>query len=139
MERLLAAHEPPLTVAQFLALRAIAREPLSGAELAKRAGVSGAAVSQLLAGLEQAGWLERGPRPDDRRRQELALSRAGARTLDSGSNLLRERLGALLAVLPRRELDALGRGLERLESLLGGAPPPRRPPHPRPPGPRHRR
>ena len=41
IERLLAAHEPPLTVPQYLALRAIAHEDISGTELARRAGVSG--------------------------------------------------------------------------------------------------
>ena len=49
IERLLAGHEPPLTVAQFLALRAIAVEVVSGSELARRTGVSGPAISQLLA------------------------------------------------------------------------------------------
>ncbi|HEY7073892.1 MAG TPA: hypothetical protein VH418_00920, partial [Solirubrobacteraceae bacterium] len=40
IERLLASGEPPLTLAQYLALRAIASEPLAAAELARRAGVS---------------------------------------------------------------------------------------------------
>ena len=33
IERLLAGHQPPLTVAQFLALRAVAAEDVSGSEL----------------------------------------------------------------------------------------------------------
>src|SRR3954466_9287215 len=37
IERLLAAHEPPLSVTQYLALRAIARDGVSGSELAGRA------------------------------------------------------------------------------------------------------
>jgi DNA-binding MarR family transcriptional regulator len=54
IERLLAQHDPPLTVTQYLALRAIASERISATELARRAGVSGPAVSQLLAGLADA-------------------------------------------------------------------------------------
>src|SRR4051812_43378018 len=79
IERLLAGHEPPLTVTQYLALRAIAREGVSGSELARRAGVSGPAISQLLAGLERAGLIARSPVAGDRRRQSLALSAAGNR------------------------------------------------------------
>src|SRR6266704_2121314 len=69
IERLLASHEPPLTVAQLLALEA-AEDGIVGGELAKRAAVSPAAVSQLLSGLEDAGLVERLRASDDRRRQQ---------------------------------------------------------------------
>ena len=75
IDRLLAGHDPPLTVAQFLALRAIGTGAVSGSELARRAGVSGPAVSQLLSGLAGAGLLERRELDEDRRRQALGLSR----------------------------------------------------------------
>jgi hypothetical protein len=39
IERLLAGHDPPLTLAQYLALRAIERDGVGGTELARRAGV----------------------------------------------------------------------------------------------------
>jgi DNA-binding MarR family transcriptional regulator len=144
IERLLAQHEPPLTVTQYLALRAIAREAVSGSELALRAGVSGPAVSQLLAGLAEAGLIERHIAEGDRRRLALTLSPAGERAFTAAERLLRERLGSLLAELPRPEADALSRLLPRVEAALSGAAPPRRPPHPpgspRPParGPRGR-
>jgi DNA-binding MarR family transcriptional regulator len=137
IERLLANHRPPLTVTQFLAMRAIAGEGVSGSELARRAGVSGPAVSQLLSGLVDAGLLEREELPDDRRRQTLTLSARGQRALASAQALLRERLTPLLAELPRPEADALTRALPHLEATLSGAPPPRRPPPPRPPGAPH--
>jgi len=130
--RLLAASSPPLTVPQFLALRAIGRENVSAGDLSRRAGVSEPAVSQLLAGLAGSGLVERSPLASDRRRQELALSSAGAAALTSGEALLRERFVALLGELPRPEVDALARALPRVESLLSGSPPPRRHPH-RPP------
>lgn len=141
LERLLAAHEPPLTLAQFAALRAIAAEGVSGSELARRTGVSGPAVSQLLAGLADAGLLVRRSFPNDRRRQSLTLSGTGRAVLESAQATLSERLGALLSELPRPEADALARALPAVEALLSGSPPPRRPPPPGPPGhgPRHRR
>jgi DNA-binding MarR family transcriptional regulator len=133
IERLLAGHDPSLTVAQFLSLRAIATDGVSGTELARRAGVSGPAVSQLLAGLADSGLLERREFLEDRRRHTLALSARGKRTLVSAQTLLTERVSSLLADLPRPEADALARALPRVEATLSGAPPPRRPPPPRPP------
>jgi DNA-binding MarR family transcriptional regulator len=134
IERLLARHEPALTVPQYLALRAIAREGVTGSELARRTGVSGPAVSQLLSALASAGLVERRADAEDRRRQALALSPAGERAFGSAEALLRDRLGDLLADLPRPEIDALSRLLPSVEAALSGAPPPRRPPPPPPPG-----
>lgn len=133
VERLLAGHEPPVTVAQYLVLRAIATEPVHGAELARRAGVTGPAASQLLSALADAGLVSRRPHPDDRRRHELSLTPAGARALRSADALLSRELGELLAGLPRPEVDALARVMPHLEAALSGAAPPRRPPPPKPP------
>ncbi|HZT46062.1 MAG TPA: MarR family transcriptional regulator [Gaiellaceae bacterium] len=136
IQRLLQRHDPPLSLGQLAALRAIAAERLAAAELARRTGVSGSAVSQLVAELEHAGLVRRGTAAGDRRRQELALTPDGKRVLASASAVLRRGVGDLLADLPPPEADALARGLATVESLLAGTPPPRRPP---PPGPKHRR
>jgi DNA-binding MarR family transcriptional regulator len=136
IERLLSRHDPPLTVAQYLALRAIARDAVTGSELARRTGVSGPAVSQLLASLEGAGLIERHAFAGDRRRQALAVSAAGEQAFLSAEALLRDQVAALLAPLPPPEADALARLLPRVEAELSGAPPPRRP---GPPPPRHER
>src|SRR5262245_43896617 len=133
IERLLAAHEPQLSVQQFLALRAAAAERPAAAELARRAGVSGAAVSQLVAALERAGLVRREPEAGDRRRLRLEPTPAGERALASASALLRARLAELLAPLPPPELDALSCALPAVEAALSGSPPPRRPPPPPPP------
>jgi DNA-binding MarR family transcriptional regulator len=130
IERVLAAHDPPLTVAQYLALQAIADGEVVGAELARRAAVSPAAVSQLLTALEDAGMVTRGRLDDDRRRQPLSLTEQGSWTLRSAQAALRERLAGLLADMPRAETEALARLLERLEAALSGTPPP---PLPKPP------
>ncbi|MDQ6776242.1 MAG: MarR family transcriptional regulator, partial [Actinomycetota bacterium] len=107
IERLLARHAPALTPSQYLALRAIAREGVGGAELARRTGVSGPAVSQLIAGLVEAGLLSQRAREDDRRRQRLELTDAGESAFASAEALLRERVGGLIGDLPRPEADAL--------------------------------
>jgi DNA-binding MarR family transcriptional regulator len=132
IERLLAQHNPPLTVSQYLALRAITQQVLTASELARRTGVSGSAVSQLLAGLEQAGLLERRPDPDDRRHQALSLSIRGRRVHDSAHALLRGSVAELIGHLPRHDAEALSRLLPHVQAALSGTPPPRKSPHPRP-------
>jgi DNA-binding MarR family transcriptional regulator len=141
IERLLAAHEPPLTVAQYLVLEAVGEGELVGAELARRAAVSPAAVSQLLAALEAGGLLSRARLGG--RRQPLALTEQGKWALGSAQTTLRERLAGLLADLPPHEADALARLLDLLLGSLAGTPPPPRPHRPPPPppghGPKHRK
>jgi DNA-binding MarR family transcriptional regulator len=136
IERLLAGHEPALTTPQYLAMRSIDREQVSVNELARRAGVSGPAASQLLNTLAAAGLLERRAADEDRRRQQLALTAAGKKALASAESLLAGRVASLIADLPRPEIDALARALPQVEAALSGAAPPRRPPPPPPP---HRR
>src|SRR5919109_378218 len=103
IERLLARHDPPLTLGQYLALRAIARDGVAGSELARRTGVSGPAVSQLVAGLSDGGLIARGPHTDDRRRQALELSKTGDRALASAQKVLERALEDLLGELPHPE------------------------------------
>jgi DNA-binding MarR family transcriptional regulator len=136
-ERLLAAGDPPLTLGQYVALRSISRELVTAGRLARRAGISGPAASQLVSALEDAGWVARTPFAHDRRSHALALTDAGGRVLGSAADALRERLGPLLAELPPPELHALERALPLVEATLGGTPPPRRPRPPRPPEGRH--
>ena len=81
MERVLAGHDPPLTLGQYLGLRAIAAGTESAADLARAAGVSEAAVSQLMAAFERAGTVERTAAGDDRRRRRPALTAEGERVL----------------------------------------------------------
>jgi DNA-binding MarR family transcriptional regulator len=132
IDRLLVQHDPPLTASQYLALRAIARERLTAGELARRTGVSGPAISQLLAALDASGMIERVVDPDDRRHQALALSSDGASVYRSAQAQLRRSVADLLSGIPRPEADALVRLLPQVEAALAGTPPPRRPPHPKP-------
>ena len=132
IERLLTGHEPPLTVAQYLALQAVDDGDVVGSELARRTAVSPAAVSQLLAALEKAGLLQRQRLADDRRRQPLGLTEQGERTLRSAQTVLRKQLAGLLTDLSPPEADALALLLERLEATLSDTTPPPRPHRPPP-------
>ena len=141
IERLLAAHDPPLTVTQYLTLQAIDEGELVGAELARRAAVSPAAISQLLATLERSGLVSRARHDDDRRRQPLLLTESGRSALRAAQSALRDGVADFLTELPRPEADALARLLERLQDSLSGTPPPARPHRlaRRPDAPRRRR
>ena len=139
IERLLAAHDPPLTVAQYLALEAVAEGEMVGAELARRAAVSPAAVSQLLAALEGGGLVSRARLEEDRRRQPLVLTEHGRWALRSAQTTLRAQLAGLLPDMPSHEAGALARLLELLRASLAGTPPPPRPPPPPGHGPKHRK
>jgi DNA-binding MarR family transcriptional regulator len=135
VERSLAEHRTPLTVAQYLALERLDAGEASATDLAENAAVSRSAVSQLVSSLAGLGLLERGG-GEDRRRQLLRLTTAGRRTLGSARRLLDQRLGSLLSGLPAPDRDRLARSLESVERALRGVAPPPRPRHPRPPGPR---
>src|SRR4029079_18230418 len=127
IERLLAAHDPPLTVAQYLALQAASEGEVVSAELARRTAVSPAAISQLVAALEDHGLLARAPHTKDRRRQPLVLTQRGQTIFWSAETALRARLASLLEDLKPPEAEALARLLDRLQASLSGTPPPPRP------------
>jgi DNA-binding MarR family transcriptional regulator len=136
MERLLAGLPQPMTVGQYLVLRAAAEGEVLAAELARAAGVSEPAVSQLVGGLEADGLVERRRSDADRRRFPVLLTAAGRSRLAAADAALDARLAELLAPLPRPEADALARALPKVAQVLSGRPPPRRPPGP--PRPPHR-
>ena len=137
MERVLASAEPPLSLGQYLGLRAIAAGVDSAADLARATGVSESAVSQLVAGFERVGTVARTPAGDDRRRRRLALTPDGDRLLRAAQKLVGTQLEPLVASLAPHDADALAALLRRIEPALAGTAPPRRPPPPHPRG--HRR
>jgi DNA-binding MarR family transcriptional regulator len=137
MERVLASADPPLSLGQYLGLRAIGAGVDSAADLARATGVSESAVSQLVAGFERAGTVERTPAGDDRRRRRLALTADGEHLLSTAQKLVGARLEPLVASLAPHDADALAALLRRVEPALAGTAPPRRPP-PHPPGHHHR-
>lgn len=80
-------------------------------ELARSTGMSLSRLSRAVASLEERGWLERRPCPDDRRGQVAHLLEPGRRTLEAAApghvaevrrrvfdHLSREQVGALRAV-----------------------------------------
>ncbi len=129
-ERTLGEHEPPLTVAQYLVLEALAHGVDAPGALARNAGVSSAAVSQLLRELERAALVERSLAPEDRRRHRLALTPAGRAVYASATELVAQRLAGPLGRLPPPDVGRLAEALIGVAEAVAAAPPP--PPRPRP-------
>jgi DNA-binding MarR family transcriptional regulator len=70
-----------VTGRQTATMIAIAEEPASQRELARRLGVDRTTMVALIDELEQSGLVERRTDPDDRRRNVLELTRTGRDTL----------------------------------------------------------
>jgi DNA-binding MarR family transcriptional regulator len=77
-----------------ISLRAIAAGADSGAELARRMGVSKQAAAKTIAALRERGYVDREPDPTDGRRKPLVVTERGfelLRAADETFELLRER------------------------------------------------
>jgi DNA-binding MarR family transcriptional regulator len=86
----------------------------SPTDLAEDLGVSGAGMTGRLDGLEKAGWVQRTPSPDDRRRVVVEITRAGADVWRRAMALRGAQEEELVAVLTDKERAQLSRLLKKL-------------------------
>ncbi|WP_246382950.1 MarR family winged helix-turn-helix transcriptional regulator [Nocardioides stalactiti] len=90
------ARSAGLSESELRTLEHLVRTPLGPADLARRLGVSTAAVTGILDRLEGRDHLERAPHPDDRRRTALTVT-------DSGRQEIRGHLAPMFLAL--QQLD----------------------------------
>jgi DNA-binding MarR family transcriptional regulator len=76
--------------------------PMRAGDLAERLSVTAASMSRLVEALEEGGWVDRQPDPDDRRAQLLHLTGEGRETLET---LRREGTGELAEAIRRLSED----------------------------------
>jgi DNA-binding MarR family transcriptional regulator len=98
----------PLDRAAVMVLQQLAEAgPVRPGELAARLGVEGPHVTRQVQRLQQAGYAERGPDPDDRRAQLIQVTPAGrtaaGRIREAGTSAMQ----AALAHWPPHELHQL--------------------------------
>jgi len=87
-------------------------------ELAQIEQVEPPTMTRLVDGLEHDGYVTRSPDPDDARAVQVRATDRGREALLEGRRRRLETFSALLATLPRRELEQLGRGVAALERAL---------------------
>lgn len=107
-----------LGVTEWRVMAVVGRYPgLSAGEVAQRTAMDKVAVSRAVAGLVEAGRIEREIHGDDRRRSVLRLSAAGRAVYDEIAPLALAFEQRLLDGMPADERDALFRLLDRLDEL----------------------
>jgi DNA-binding MarR family transcriptional regulator len=89
-------------------------------QLAKHARIGRAAMTQMLDGLTEIGWIDRNPHPDDRRKFAIRLTRSSKGRLERFLPEHFERVGRLTAGLSASELNSLNALLDKLQAGLAG-------------------
>jgi DNA-binding MarR family transcriptional regulator len=88
--------------------------PVRPGELAARLGVEGPHVTRQVQRLQQAGYAERGPDPDDRRAQLIQVTPAGKAAADRIRAAGTSAMQAALAHWPSQEVHQLATLLHRM-------------------------
>jgi len=86
----------------------------SPTDLADDLCVSGAGMTGRLDGLEKAGWVQRTPSPDDRRRVVVEITKSGAEIWRRAMATRRSQEEEMVGVLSERERAQLDRLLKKL-------------------------
>ncbi len=108
-----------LTYQQYNVLRIIHSEgPMPQAEIARRLFVTAPVITRLAAGLVEAGLVEKGGDPNDRRSVRLTLTRSGRRRATAMRSDLLAAAKELIEPLPEDRRAAVAAALDELQVLL---------------------
>lgn len=106
------------TLSQLSALATVGKSgPLSAGEVAAIERVQPPSMTKILASLEQAGWIERSPHPDDRRQSVIVITAAGRDLLDEETRARDEWLAQRLVDFSAEDLRKLSEAVEVLDRL----------------------
>jgi len=115
-----------LTYQQYNVLRIIHAEgPIPQAEIARRLLVSAPVVTRLAGSLVEAGLVEKGDDPNDRRSVRLILTRSGRRRALAMRRDLLAAATELIEPLPEDRRASVAAALDELQVLLPGRGPTR--------------
>lgn len=110
-----------LTFQQYNVLRIILAEgAIPQAEIARRLLVSAPVVTRLAGSLVEAGLVDRGRDPNDRRTVRLALTASGRRQAAAMRRDLMTAAAELIEPLPDERRAAVASALDELQVLLPG-------------------
>ncbi len=115
-----AADELSLPPGHFAVLLYLAEHPVATVtELALHEGVRLPSMTEVLKEMERDGLVAKQASPDDRRRQLVSVTKAGARATEAARQARSVWLEARLAHLTAAEVRSLERALPALEHLVG--------------------
>ena len=123
VDRAMAAALAPLemTLTQVSALILIEAEPgISGAELARRLGLTAQSTGTLIAQLEQRGWAERGPHPMHRRVIETRITEQGDLALGTALGVVAQVDAVVMKHLSKADRTGLTEALDRCRTAAEG-------------------
>lgn len=104
-----------LTLNELRALMSIGGEgELAGHELTELIGMPAMNASRALLSLEQRGWIEVAPDPDNRRRKPYRISAAGLAAYGAMMPEIAEVAAFLLKGLDAREMERFGRTAHKI-------------------------
>jgi DNA-binding MarR family transcriptional regulator len=113
------------TLPQIRALAFVNADPAcSPSQLAEYLMLSRPAVTRLLDGVVASGLMTRRAHPDDRRRLQLAVTRAGRARLEAYFAGARAIVAERLTALPPNVRASVRRAMQVVRPLVAGAPPP---------------
>lgn len=125
LEAELAAHGIAINHTQYAALKRLAHcGPLSPTELAQALGHDAGAMTRVLDGLEEKGYLRREPDPGDRRGVRVIPSEAGAALWEQMRGCGERTMTRALSRLDETERAALRASLKRIVEALSAPEPP---------------
>lgn len=105
---------------QFRVLYFLQEGPARGACLAKRTGVTPAAMSRTVEHLAQGGYLQRTPSSEDRREVLLALTAKGEGVVRKVGRQVARRLQIYFAALTKKEQEQIEAGLKLVLKAFTG-------------------
>lgn len=112
------APHPELSLGQLAALRSLERHgPMSPTELAGHEKLQPPSMTKIVARLEELGYVERAPHPDDRRQVVVTISPNGIALLDDDRRRKDAWMAQRLRALSPEEVAALRAALPVLEKL----------------------
>jgi DNA-binding MarR family transcriptional regulator len=117
-EHLRSGTGPPTQTQMQLGIELAQEGPSTVRDLARRLGVTPAAVSLLVDRMAEHGWVERTRDEDDRRVVWVRLTPSAAAICDAMMRVQRSQLETFLAAVPEDEREAFVRNLARFARVM---------------------
>lgn len=105
LERAADAHE--MTTGQYFLLHFLRTEPRRASDFRLASKLRKPGITSLVARLEEKGWIERAPDPDDGRAQIIRITEAGLHAFHDFEAHMQQALEQFLGEAAVRETDAL--------------------------------